>query len=256
MTAALDLFRFANLSSVAGVEHAISTRHGGVSEGLFATLNVSFSVGDETGNVEENLRRVAEAAGGNRERLFWPRQVHGKDVAVIEPDAMPGPSRPECDALATASQGQTLLLRFADCTPILLADPARRVVAGAHAGWRGTALRTAAAAVQAMVEAFGTNPRDVLAGIGPAIGPCCYEVGEEVAEAFGDRPWALVRQNGARPRLDLWEANRRALVEAGVPEDQVEVASICTRCHADRFFSHRAAGGQPAGRFAALIRLA
>ncbi len=252
--AELDLFRFDNLSALGGVAHGISSRHGGVSEGRFATLNVSFSVGDEPANVEENLRRVAEAVGSSRERLVWPRQVHGSHAVVVD-GAKLGDSRPECDVLLTASPEPTLLLRFADCTPVLLADPVRGVVAAAHAGWRGTAARAAAAAVRAMQGSFGTDPREVVAGVGPAIGPCCYEVGEEVAGAFGDRPWALSRPNGSRAHLDLWEANRRALVEAGVPEKQVEVAGVCTRCHADTYFSHRAEGGQPAGRFAAVIRL-
>jgi copper oxidase (laccase) domain-containing protein len=128
-------------------------------------------------------------------------------------------------------------------------------VAVAHAGWRGSAVKAAAAAANAMVEQFGSNPRDLVAGIGPAIGPCCYVVGQDVVDAFADRPWAIVRPEGQQVRLDLWEANRHALVEAGVPAEQVELAGICTQCQADRFFSHRANGGELAGRFAALVRL-
>jgi YfiH family protein len=143
------------------------------------------------------------------------------------------------------------MLRFADCTPVLLADPKQHVVAAVHAGWRGSAVRAASAGVEALRDAFSTNPRDVVAGIGPGIGPCCYTVGEEVCQAFADRPQLF---NGGK--LDLWEANRLALLDAGVPADQIEVAGICTQCHSDRFFSHRANGGQPAGRFAGLIRLA
>lgn len=248
---ALDLFRFQNLSRVPGVEHAVSTRSGGVSEGRCASLNTSFSVGDAERNVEENLRRLAGALGSERGRLFAPYQVHGRAAVVVDADSQPGP---RCDVLVTASPARTLMLRFADCTPILLVDPVRRVVAGVHAGWRGTHLRAAEAAVAAMNARFGTRPSDVVAGVGPAIGPCCYTVGEEVREAFADRPWAIVREAG-ETRLDLWEANRRGLVAAGVPPEQVELAGICTRCHADRFFSHRANQGQPAGRFAALIRL-
>lgn len=247
----LVLFRFENLSRVPGIEHAVSTRSGGVSEGRCASLNTSFSVGDAEQNVEENLRRLAAALGTERERLYAPYQVHGNTAVVVDANSRPGP---RSDVLVTASPARTLMLRFADCTPILLVDPTRGVVAGIHAGWRGTAVRAAHAAVEAMVHGFGTNPRDVLAGIGPAIGPCCYTVGPEVVDAFADRPWAVVH-GGDETRLDLWEANRRGLVAAGVPPEQVEVAGICTRCQADRFFSHRANQGQPAGRFAALIRL-
>jgi YfiH family protein len=137
---------------------------------------------------------------------------------------------------------------------VLLADPKQRAVAAVHAGWRGSAVRAAGAAVEALHERFGSRPRDIVAGIGPAIGPCCYTVGQDVVDAFADRP-ALLAQTDVQRRLDLWQANYQALVEAGVPAAQIEVASICTKCHADRFFSHRANGGQPAGRFAAVIRL-
>jgi YfiH family protein len=243
----VDLFRFANLSHVPGVVHAISTRAGGVSEGRCESLNVSYSVGDAAENVDENLRRVASSVGARREDLFAAYQVHGRAVTVVEADSEP---RPKCDVLVTDSPRKTLMLRFADCTPVLLADSRRGVVAAVHAGWRGSAVRAAGAAVEALGEAFGTQPGDVLAGIGPAIGPCCYAVGQDVVDAFADRSSLF-----ADGRLNLWEANRLALLEAGVPDEHIEVAGVCTQCQADRFFSHRANGGQPAGRFAALIKL-
>jgi YfiH family protein len=243
----LELFRFENLSQIPGVMHAISTRGGGVSEGRCESLNVSYSVGDATENVDENLKRVAEAVGSKRPDLFAAYQVHGRAVTVVEPTSEP---RPQCDVLITRSPDRTLMLRYADCTPVLLADPNRRAVAALHAGWRGSAVRTAGAAVEALCDNFGSRPEDLFAGIGPAIGPCCYTVGQDVVAAFEDRP-ALF----ADGKLDLWEANRQALVEAGVPAEQIEVAGICTQCESERFFSHRANGGQPAGRFAAVIRI-
>lgn len=250
----LPLLQFANLSAVPGVVHGVSGRAGGVSEGRCATLNTSYTVGDEPGRVDENLERLAAAIGTERQRLFWAHQVHGNTSSVVNRDT---PPRPKCDVLLTNSSERALLLRYADCTPILLADTARRAVALAHAGWRGTALRAANAAVQAMREAFGSDPRDLVAAIGPAIGPCCYEVGEDVAAEFADRPWALSWPTGerGRPHLDLWAANQRGLEEAGVSRSRIEVAGICTRCQADTYFSHRANIGQPAGRFAAVIRL-
>jgi YfiH family protein len=251
MTESLDLFQFDNLSAVPGVMHAISTRAGGVSEGRCESLNVSYSVGDAIENVEENLRRVAIAVGARRKDLFAAYQVHGRDVTVVEAETAP---RPRCDVLVTSSPETTLMLRFADCTPVLLADPKRRVVAAVHAGWRGSALRAAGAAVEALRDRFDCQPRDIVAGIGPAIGPCCYSVGQDVVEAFADRPGLFTQADGGQ-RLDLWEANRQALVESGVPDEHIEVAGICTQCQSERFFSHRANGGQPAGRFAALIRL-
>jgi YfiH family protein len=244
----LDVFQFENLLRVPGVVHAVTTRHGGVSEGRCESLNVSYSVGDPNENVDENLRRAAECVGVGRTDLFAAYQVHGRAVTVVEGDTNP---RPRCDVLITRATDRTLMLRYADCTPVLLADTRRKVVGVVHAGWRGSAVRAAGAAVEALGQAFHSDPRDLVAGIGPAIGPCCYEVGEDVVTAFADRPWLF-----ANRRLDLWEANRQALTEAGVPPEQIEVAGLCTRCQSEQFFSHRANRGQPAGRFAALIRLA
>jgi YfiH family protein len=245
----LDLYRFDNLSRIPGVVHAVTTRAGGVSEGRCESLNVSYSVGDAPDNVDENLRRVASSVGSRREDLFSAYQVHGRQVTLVEaePEAE---GRPRCDVLITRSTARTLMLRYADCTPVLIADTRRPAIGVVHAGWRGSAVRAAEAAVNAMTEAFGSDPGDLVAGIGPAIGPCCYTVGADVVMAFGDR--AELFRDG---RLDLWEANRQALLEAGVPDQQVEVARVCTQCQAERFFSHRANQGQPAGRFAAVIRL-
>ena len=288
----MDLFRFDNLAQVPGVVHGISTRSGGVSQGRCESLNVSYSVGDPRENVDENLRRLGAALGARPDELFSAYQVHGRAVTLVETRTESEP-RPRCDVLVTRSAAHTLMLRFADCTPVLLADPKRRAVAAVHAGWRGSAVRAAGAAVEALHEAFGTRPEDIIAGIGPAIGPCCYVVGQDVVDAFADRPelfshpaarLAALAPFGfsgekagtpestseVRPRpadqaseraqrsgrtLDLWEANRQALVDAGVLPEHIELAGVCTQCEAERFFSHRANNGQPAGRFAALIRL-
>jgi YfiH family protein len=198
--------------------------------------------------VDENLRRAADAVGARREELFAAYQVHGRAVTIVDKDS---DGRPRCDVLVTKSPARALMLRYADCTPVLLADTRQAAIGVVHAGWRGSAVRAASAAVEAMQAAFGSRPGDLVAGIGPAIGPCCYTVGTDVVEAFADRPELF-----EAGRLDLWEANRRALIEAGVPSTNVEVAGICTQCHADEYFSHRANGGQPAGRFAGVIRLA
>jgi len=179
----------------------------------------------------------------------WLRQVHGADVVtVVEAPTTP----PAADAAVTTRIGMPLVVLVADCAPIALVAPG--AVAVVHAGWRGSAVRAAGAAVEVLRERFGSAPQDVVAGIGPAIGPCCYTVGQDVVEAFADRPDLFTAVDSGQ-RLDLWEANRRALVEAGVPAEHIEVAGICTQCQSERFFSHRANGGQPAGRFAAGIRL-
>jgi purine-nucleoside/S-methyl-5'-thioadenosine phosphorylase / adenosine deaminase len=244
----LELFTFDNLSRVPGIVHAITTRSGGVSSERCESLNVSYTVGDPAENVDENLRRVSQAIGVRKADLFSAYQVHGRDVTLVEADTEP---RPRCDVLITGAPEKTLMLRFADCTPVLLADPKRRAVGLVHAGWRGSAVRVAGAAVAALTNAFKSDPADLVAGIGPAIGPCCYTVGPEVVDAFGDRPELI----NAR-KLDLWEANRQALLEAGVRAEHIEVAGICTQCESHRFFSHRANNGKPAGRFAALVGIA
>jgi YfiH family protein len=149
------------------------------------------------------------------------------------------------------------MLRFADCTPVWLYDPVQRAIGLAHAGWRGTVVGAARATVAAMQSAYGCRPADLLAGIGPAIGPCCYEVGEDVAQAidgaFSEAAGRLLSpQTNGKWHLDLWAANRHTLMQAGV--QQIEVAGICTACHTDEWFSHRAERGRT-GRIGALIGL-
>jgi YfiH family protein len=210
-------------------------------------LNVSYTVGDAPENVDENLQRLASAFGRRREELASAYQVHGRAVTTVDGETV---DRPKCDVLVTRSNARLLMLRYADCTPVLLADAHGRAAALVHAGWRGSAVKASAAAVEALHSTFGCAPSELVAAIGPAIGPCCYTVGSDVAEAFADRPWLL-----NEGKLDLWAANREALVEAGVPNSQIELAGVCTQCESDRFFSHRANAGQPAGRFAAFIGL-
>jgi YfiH family protein len=160
------------------------------------------------------------------------------------------------DALVTDVPGVFLMLRFADCVPVLFHDPVRQAVGLAHAGWRGTVSHIARATVEKMVDAFGCSPADIRAGIGPSIGPCCYEVGPEVVsaaqKAFPDAPFVLQRGSGERWHFDLWAANHHQLAAAGVTE--IELSGLCTACRTDEWFSHRAEGGRT-GRLAAVIGL-
>src|SRR5437763_16849209 len=152
---------------------------------------MSYIDGEAKENVDENLRSAADTVGSRREDLYSAYQVHGRSVTIVEDDS---DDRPRCDVLVTRSPEKTLMLRYADCTPVLLADSRQPAVAVVHAGWRGSAVRAAAAAVEALATAFGSNPRDLLAGIGPTIGPCCYNVGDDVRGAFSDR--ALILPEG------------------------------------------------------------
>ncbi len=192
--------------------------------------------------------------------------MHGTGIALALPEdrgkgaLTRSTAIPECDGLITDSEDVWLALTFADCVPILLHDPVHRAVGIAHAGWRGTVAGVARAAVEAMTRAFGTEPADLVAAIGPSIGPCCYEVGPEVvaaAEASLPSPDVAISgpSNSNKPGnacLDLWAANRSVLIDAGVQPDKVETAGMCTSCNRDRFYSHRGDGGRT-GRFAAII---
>ncbi len=252
----LVYYRFHNLSSFDGLAHGVFTRLGGQSRPPWHTLNTGYAVGDDPGAVEANHYLICEALGFSTDDLVSPHQVHGTRVAVVSV----GDRRTVIqgtDALITRSPGLLLLLRFADCTPVWLYDPVRQAIGLVHAGWRGTAAGTVRAAVDAMGDAFGSRPADLVAGIGPAIGPCCYEVGKEVADAVqaafpGEGSRFLDAQLSGRWHLDLWEANRQHLVQAGVT--RVEVAGVCTACHTDEWFSHRAERGRT-GRIGALIGL-
>jgi polyphenol oxidase len=245
------------------VDVLVTTRHGGVSAGRYATLNLSFAVGDDAANVRENRRRVAAALGVSLDAFVFAAQVHGQRVAVVSAadrgrgalaaDDAIGPA----DALVTAEPGTALAVLVADCVPIVLYDAATHVLACVHAGWRGTVARTAQAALAAM-RSLGTRPRDVVAGIGPSIAPGAYRVGEEVADAardaFGERAETLLRPAGpGRWLFDLPAANRHGLRTAGVPDSQIHTAATPTGPDPGLFFSHRAE--RPCGRFALAARL-
>ncbi len=230
---------------------AFFTRLGGASRPPFDSLNVGHTVGDDLNAVEENHRRIFKALGISRSQVVTARQVHGLEVALVD-ERHAGKVVRDADGLVTSAPGIFLMLRFADCVPVVLYDPVKRAVGLLHAGWKGSIMGIAFRAVELMREAFGSRPEEILAGIGPSIGPCCYEVGEDVAglarEFFPDPPLTFTPQG--KMHLDLWELNRRWLLRAGVKE--VEIARLCTFCHSDEFFSHRASRGLT-GRFAAVV---
>lgn len=240
-----------------GVLNAFTTRLGGVSQPPYAELNMAFHTGDNAHDVCENRRRVAQALHIEVSALVAGEQTHGSQVYVATAqDAGRGSvsmtsAIPNTDILITNTEGIVLTSFYADCLPILLVDPIRRVVASAHAGWRGTHCQVGAMALRAMHEHFASDPAQVYAVLGPAIGPCCYEVTTQMAKDFCNEfgaDVALGRQ------LDLHLANQRSLERAGVPAQQIYSAPWCTSCQRELFYSHRAENGQT-GRFAALIGL-
>lgn len=244
---AVKFLEAAEMSALGFVTHAFCTRQGGVSEGPFADLNVGDRVGDREAAVKRNLALVGEAFAIREGRLLLMRQVHGDSIRVID-GAMPLPEEtPECDGMITDRPGVALGVRTADCVPLFFVDRVRRVIGAAHAGWRGAALGMAARMADAMKERFSSLNEDILAVIGPAIGPCCYEVDAPVFAALTSLPEAerfLIPRGKDRWMLDLAGVNRLQLLECGLPEENILAAGFCTVCRQDIFFSHRAGRGR------------
>jgi hypothetical protein len=256
----LDIYQFKHLSAQPGLIHGIFGRAGGCSPPPWDSLNVGADTGDAPERIQRNYERICAALGVRCEDIVTVRQVHSGQVQRVGAGDR-GSVVGQLDGLITDEPDVVLSLRFADCVPLIVYDPQRGALGVAHAGWRGTLAKMAAQLVAAMQAAFGSRPADLLAGIGPSIGPCCYQVGPEVAAAASaafaaeterEDGWPLVfAVDGAR-YLDLWAANRLQLELAGV--EQIETARLCTACHRQRFFSHRGDGGQT-GRFAMLAAL-
>ena len=232
------------------VSHAFSTRLGGVSKGDFATMNFSFTRGDDRDDVLENYRRMAAALGMDRERMVLTWQTHTTNVRrVTEEDEGKGIVRDrdyrDVDGLITDIPGITLVTFFADCVPLYFLDPVHKAIGLSHSGWRGTVKRMGQVTVDAMKEAFGTRPEDIIACIGPSICGDCYEVGEEVADEFADafhekyHDVILLKKQNGKYQLDLWKANEIVLKEAGITGDNLAVTNICTYCNPQLLFSHR-----------------
>jgi len=251
----LIAYQFEGLLHRSGTTHAVFTRSGGVSVGPFASLNLSRAVGDDPDAVTENNRRVLGALGYRREQAVTAWLVHGCDAAVItRADLGRDPQR--VDALVTRERNLPLSMRFADCVPIVFHDPDRQAIGVAHAGWRGVVVNVAAATLRTMVDAFGSDPRRMWAGIGPAIGVERYEVSVDVAEqvAAACPPGVRLTQPGrnGRPHLNLTAAVAAQLQAAGIGE--IEVSGICTASNTREWFSHRAENGKT-GRFGLVVAL-
>ncbi len=232
-------------SAVLRVPHGFPTRLGGVSEGPYASLNCAFTVGDEPGHVEQNLERLARAAGVPQGRLLSVQQVHG-DVVLEVPLAAGDTATPDdfpqlgvADALVSAQEGTAIGVRTADCAPVLLEDPDGHQVAAVHAGWRGVIAEILPKAVEALCRR-GARPASLRAAVGPCIQRCCFEVDEDLGARFERRfgSTVLVREPGRRPRVDLPGALAVQLEALGISSDRRELFRACTHCDG-RFFSHR-----------------
>jgi polyphenol oxidase len=257
-TDGLRYYKFDSLDDQPLVQ-AVFTRRGGVSLAPWASLNMGGTVGDDPTHVQRNRIFAFQSLGLDLADSYDVWQVHSSEVVLADRPRPALQAHLKADAILTDQPCVSLFMRFADCVPILLYDPRRRAIGLVHAGWKGTVDQVAARAVEAMQAAYHTNPVDILAAIGPSIGSHHYEVGPEVAarvqQAFGPQAGELLapsNEDGQGVQFDLWNANRRVLENAGVL--QVEISGICTACHVEDWYSHRAELGKT-GRFGAVIQM-
>ncbi|MBR6407307.1 MAG: peptidoglycan editing factor PgeF [Clostridia bacterium] len=243
--------------SMKNIRHCFSTRLGGVSEGIFESMNLSFGRGDSDENVRENYRRLCAAVGFDFDGIVFSAQDHNTYVRRVgRKHRGNGIARPRdmesVDGIMTNESGVVLTTHFADCIPLYFVDQKRHAIALSHAGWRGTAGRIGRVTVERMKEEFGTEPDDLICAIGPGVCRSCYEVDDDCAANFRalgeiDHERCIVKGQNGKPHLDLWEINREILIAAGVKPEKITVAGICTCCNSDELFSHRASHGQRGG---------
>lgn len=249
--------QFPSLRELGFINHAFSTRIGGVSEGYYKSMNLNFKQGDDRERVLENYRIFCRAAGFDFDTLVSSSQDHNTFVRkVTSADCGIGITRPHdiasVDALVTNEPGVTLVTHYADCTPLQFADPEKKVIALAHAGWRGTVGKIGEAVVDCMTEDYGCDPTDIIAVVGPAIGACCYEVDTPVFEQFASltelKPAYFTKSLGhGKYLIDLKETNRRMLMDAGLLSINITISDVCTKCNSGLLYSHRASGGKRGG---------
>jgi len=247
----LTFVQFPALNAYPELLHGVFTRLGGTSRGPLASLNVSYGLGDGDPQVDRNRRRIAQCLGADH--LAFIRQRHGRRVwAVRDGDGRKGladVAPPIADAMVTDRAGQFLVIQVADCQPVFIFDAQRRVVANIHSGWRGSIQNVIGSTVDVMSEDYGCRPEDMVAAIGPSLGPCCAEFIHYRSEIPPD----FWRYKDTRDHFDFWAASRDQLVEAGLSPSRVVVSGLCTRCRTDLFYSYRGEG--ETGRFAAAIGL-
>ena len=243
-----------SLEEINFIKHGFSTRLGGVSEGIFSTMNMAFNRGDNPDSVTENYRRLCGSVGLDFESLTASAQDHHTFVRkVTKADRGVGIYRPRdmqsVDALITNERGVTLVTYYAECTPLFFVDTKNKAIGLAHAGWRGTVGRIGQKVVEKMTAEFGTNPEDLVCAVGPAISKCCYEVDKTCADEFYaltdlDNSTFIFTKENNKFMLDLLETNRQILVKAGVKAENITLSDLCTRCNSDLLWSHRATNGQ------------
>lgn len=250
--------QFKNLSATGIVKHGFSTRKGGVSTGIFSSMNLNFKRGDDPDAVMENYRRMAAALNMRVEDMVLSDQTHTTNVRVItEEDRGKGILKlqdySDVDGMITNVPGIVLVTSYADCVPLYFVDPVRKAIGLSHSGWKGTVGHIGQKTVWKMHEVYGSEPKDIVAAIGPSICQSCYEVSDDVAEAFRTNFTAdeaadiLLDKGNGKYQLDLWKANWYVLTDAGILPEHLSVTDLCTACHPDLLWSHRKTNGQRGG---------
>lgn len=247
------------------VKHGFSTRLGGVSKGYFSTMNLSFTRGDNEADVRENFRRITAAIGVDCENLVFSQQTHTTNVRVVkEEDRGIGFTRKleytDVDGLVTNVPGICLVTFYADCVPLYFVDPVKKAIGLSHSGWRGTVGKIGKVTVEMMQKEYGSDPKDIIAAVGPSICQDCYEVSEDVIEQFqknfkeADWPQLFYKKENGKYQLNLWKANELIFREAGILPEHIAVTNVCTHCNSDVLYSHRRTGNQR-GNLAAFLAL-
>lgn len=249
----IQLLQFENLLEYPEVKHFSTTRTGGYSTGILKGFNLGYTVGDDPKNVTKNIELLQNSIDLKESKIVFPKQTHSSNVGIVENDQN---LFHNTDALITNISGICIAIRTADCVPILLFDPKQKVVAAIHSGWKGTIQKISQKTIEIMQQQFGTKSQDIIAGIGPSIGPEVYEVGPEVAEQFhvefGTGHIIMPIQNSDKGLLDLWKVNKIILQESGILEKNIEVAEMCTYSNPELFYSARR-DGVKTGRLASGI---
>lgn len=241
------------------VHHAFTTRLGGVSTGNCATMNISTTRGDAPEAIAENKRRLAAAVGVRVEDMTFTHQTHTTNVAVVRKEDR-GKQFMETDGMVTDVPGICLVTFYADCVPLYFVDPVKKVIGLSHSGWRGTVHKMGKVTVEKMSEVYGCDPGDILAAIGPSICQDCYEVSEDVIDAFREgfderlHDELFYRKENGKYQLNLWKANEEVFLEAGIAKEHIAVTNVCTHCNPEILFSHRTTGNAR-GNLSALLAL-
>ena len=230
-----------------GLKHCFSTRVGGVSSGKYSTMNLSYTNGDDNDCVDENFKRICNVIGAEPKNLVFSKQTHTVNIVNITKSGEIVP--PDTDGMITNVKGAVLCSSYADCVPLILYDPIKKVIASSHSGWRGTVGEIGRLTVERMSSDYGSNPHDIVAVLGPSICMDCYEVDDvvirEVNKMSIDIPKkSLTKKGGGKYQLDLKELCRLTLIKAGVSENNILKSDICTCCNNEYLHSHRATNGE------------